>query len=54
VDVVALHREVDQPESGAVATVGESGCELPERAPASQIPDMRQHAPRDVDRVMPG
>ena len=54
VDVVPPHREVDQPEPLAIAAVCESGRELSERAPASEIPDMREHAPGDVDRVMPG
>jgi hypothetical protein len=52
-DVVPLYREVDQAESGAIATIGESGCELSEGAPASQVPHMWEHAPGDVNRVMP-
>ena len=52
--MVALDGELDQPESGAVATTGERGCELTESAPASEVPHVREHAPGDVHRVMSG
>src|SRR6267378_533829 len=52
VEVISLHREVDQPEASAIASFRECRRELPEAAAAAKIPHMRQHAPGHVQRMV--
>lgn len=44
----------DQPESVAVAPGGERGRDPSEGTPASEVPHVREHAPGDMDRMVPG
>ena len=52
VEVISLDREVDQTEASAIAGFRECRRELAETAAAAKIPDVRQHAPGHVDRMV--
>src|SRR5207244_4500318 len=53
-DVVALHRELDDADVEAIATFPERGRDDAERAPAAQVVDVRRHAQGDVERHRAG
>src|SRR5712664_3065412 len=52
VEVISLHREVDQPEASAIASFRGCRRELAEAAAAAKVPNVRQHAPGHVDRMV--
>src|SRR5438128_2955383 len=50
-EVVALHAEMDDPESEPILSSREGACQRPEAASAPQVPDLVADTQRNVYRV---